>query len=33
MIRWYWWLENNQGYCDGIQFEFAQNTSDQAVCM
>ena len=29
-MRWFWVMENNQGYLDGVQFEFATNVSDEA---
>ena len=30
-IRWLWTLMNQQGYIDGLQFEFADNVSQEAV--
>ncbi len=30
-VRWVWELKNNQGYSDGIQFEFAANIKDRAI--
>ena len=32
-IRWYWNMVNNQGYEDGLQFEFAQDVNDNPICL
>ncbi|MFC1587495.1 DUF6334 family protein [Planctomycetota bacterium] len=32
-LLWYWLMKNNRGYLDGIQFEFAKDTSDESVCI
>lgn len=29
-VRWFWTMKNNQGYFDGVQFEFAMNVTDEA---
>lgn len=30
-IRWFWLMENNQGYLDGIQFEFYDKNSGETA--
>lgn len=32
-ILWLWYMENNQGYEDGLQFEFAQDAADKSICV
>jgi hypothetical protein len=30
-IEWYWWMQNNQGYWDAVQMQFARDTGDMRV--
>lgn len=32
-IRWCWYMENNQGYEDALQFEFSKDISDDSICI
>ncbi len=32
-ILWFWYMEYNQGYEDGLQFEFSQDAADKSICV
>lgn len=32
-LIWYWYMENNQGYQDGFQFEFSTSKDEVCICI